>query len=320
MSSLQPSAHDVLSGHLGHLTDTQQQAFTTFKEHITAANLYKPSASSDTAPSHDDATLLRFLRARRFDPVKAQEQFARAEIWRKQHDVDRLYAEFDPEEMEKSRRYYPRWTGRRSKTGLPLYVYRLASLAGQRTSELQAVPAKRRYQRIVVLYENMCRFMFPFCSFLPHPSAPTPISSTMTIIDLEGASLSSLFTLRNHLGEASSLATANYPETLHTICVVNSPSYFPTIWGWIKGWFDENTRSKIFVLGKVTSAADSSSASDAGATLRTLVDSADLPRVYGGELDWAYEDEPSLDDAAKGVLGEVPKGPTIFIDGQAKKP
>ena len=34
---------------------------------------------------------------------------------RKQHDVDNLFATFDPVEFEDCRRFYPRWTGRRDK-------------------------------------------------------------------------------------------------------------------------------------------------------------------------------------------------------------
>jgi hypothetical protein len=86
----------------------------------------------------------------------------------------------------------------------------------------------------IVLYELMTRFSFPLCTALPHPSGTTPISSTTSIIDLEDVSLGALWRLRNHLQEASRLATANYPETLGTIAVVNSPSFFPTVWGWIK--------------------------------------------------------------------------------------
>lgn len=80
----------------------------------------------------------------------------------------------------------------------------------------------------------MTRFTFPLCSHLPHSTSPTPISSTTSIIDLGEASFSSLWRLRNHLQEASTLSTANYPETLHHIAIVNSPSFFPTIWRWIK--------------------------------------------------------------------------------------
>lgn len=80
----------------------------------------------------------------------------------------------------------------------------------------------------------MCRFIFPLCSHLPHSTTPTPISSTLTIIDLESVAFGSMWRLRSHLQEASKLSTANYPETLHTIVIVNSPSFFPTIWNWIK--------------------------------------------------------------------------------------
>ena len=80
----------------------------------------------------------------------------------------------------------------------------------------------------------MTRFVLPLCTYLPHESSPTPISSITTIIDLENASLRQMWNLRGHLQEASELATANYPETINTIAVVNSPSFFPVIWNWLK--------------------------------------------------------------------------------------
>ncbi|KAH9917953.1 CRAL/TRIO domain-containing protein [Fomitopsis serialis] len=300
-------APDVLAGHLGHLTPDHDRAFATFKDILHNAHLYAPPAG--TAPaSHDDPTLLRFLRARRFDPAKALKQFQDAEAWRKQHRVDTLYATFDPDEFESTRKFYPRWTGRRDKNGLPVYVYRLASLAPIK-SELDAVPPPRRYQRIVALYETMTRFVLRLCSHLPHATAPTPVSSVTTIIDLEHVSLSAIWSLRGHLQEASALATANYPETLSTIAVVNSPSFFPTIWSWVKPVFDEGTRRKVHVLGK-----------DPGPVLRTLIDPQDLPRPYGGELDWKFEDEPSLDEDTKKAIGTMPKGPVEFVDGEVRKP
>ena len=81
----------------------------------------------------------------------------------------------------------------------------------------------------------MTRFTLPLCSALPHPGAPeTPISAVTSIIDLTNVSLGTMWSLRHHLQQASELATAHYPETLHTIAVVNAPSFFPTVWGWIK--------------------------------------------------------------------------------------
>jgi len=264
------------TGNLGHLTAAQQQALSTFKANLTKNNLYRPPTNDQNA-SHDEPTLLRFLRARRYDPEKAEKQFSDTEAWRQKHNVDNLFATFDLIELETSKRFYPRWTGRRDKEGRPLYVYRLASLAGPLLKELDAVSPERRYERIVALYEIMTRFILPLCTHLPHTTYPSPITSTTTIIDLAGVSLVSMWSLRNHLQQASALATANYPETLHTIAVVNSPSFFPTIWGWISSWFDEGTRKKIHVLGK-----------EPGSTLLSIIDKENLPKLYGGELEW-YE-------------------------------
>ncbi len=79
--------------------------------------------------------------------------------------------------------------------------------------------------------------------------------------------------------------------------------------GLYQPWFDEGTRNKVHVLGK-----------DPGVVLRTLIDAQDLPKTYGGELDWKFEDEPALDDTTKAVIGEMPKGPAEFIDGEVRKP
>ncbi|KAJ3525732.1 hypothetical protein NMY22_g10452 [Coprinellus aureogranulatus] len=310
------NADIVFAGHLGHLTASQEEALKTFKEKLTAAGLYIPaSEDGSTEPSHDDVLLLRFLRARGFQPDAALAQFRSAMEWRKKHDVENLYATgFTVEEFEDSKRYYPRWTGRRDKNGMPLYVYKISALEPLQR-ELEAIPAERRYQRIIGLYELMCNFYCKLCTYLPHPSSPTPISSTTSIIDLGDAGFSMMFRLRNHFQEASKLATANYPETLSSIVVVNCPSFFPTIWSWLKGWFDEGTRNKIHILSK-----DPESLS----TLLKLVHAKDLPKMYGGELEWTFEDGPNLDDEAKAVLpgGEMPKGPVIFDlkTGTVQKP
>lgn len=103
----------------------------------------------------------------------------------------------------------------------------------QHTDSLTITPRLTSSSRIA-LYEAMTGLVLPLCSHLPHPSAPTPVSSATSIIDLQGVTIGNMWSLRNHLQQASTMATANYPETLNTIAIVNSPSFFPTIWGWIK--------------------------------------------------------------------------------------
>ncbi|KAA1473730.1 CRAL/TRIO domain-containing protein [Dentipellis sp. KUC8613] len=311
MSETSTTYDRVLAGHLGFLTEEQQERFAAFKDNLASARLYQPPSPPSVQPSHDDATLLRFLRARRFEPDKAQRQFTTTEDWRRQQDIGRLYATFPADEFERAKRFYPRWTGRRDKHGVPVYVFRLASLTGPMQKELNAVPVERRYQRIVALWEFMSRFTLPLCTALPHPhDDKTPISTVTSIIDLESVSLGTMWSLRHHLQQASELATAHYPETLHRIAVVNAPAFFPTVWGWIKAWFDEGTRTKVMVLGR-----------NPGEQLRTFIEPHNLPKAYGGELEFAFEDEPVLDEPAREALGgEMPKGPIVFVDGKAVRP
>ena len=67
---------------------------------------------------------------------------------------------------------------------------------------------------------------------------------------------------------------------------------------------DAGTRAKIHVLGK-----------NPAENLLKLIDAENLPRVYGGTLEWEFFDEPILDDAAKEVIGEMPRGPALFVNG-----
>ncbi|KAF7365466.1 CRAL/TRIO domain-containing protein [Mycena venus] len=328
--------YNIFTGHLGHLSSSQEEALVAFKRQLAEAKLYDPEQ-----PSLDDPTLLRFLRARSFSVAGALKQFSDFDKWRREHDVDNLYTTFDSAELENSRRFYPRWTGRRDKaSNSPLFsavhfmVHRMACLSTCTTSRPWIPPSRRNCMphhpnaatngcgysyclqlnpnnikpTSIALYEWMVRFTLPLCSFLPHPTE-TPITCVVTIIDLQDVSIGSMWTLRSHLSESAKLATANYPETLSTIAIVNAPSFFPTIWGWIKGWFDPGTRNKIHILGK-----------NPAETLLKLIDAQDLPRQYGGTLEWEFADEPSLDDATKQAIGEMPKGPTVFVDGKVAKP
>jgi hypothetical protein len=54
--------------------------------------------------------------------------------------------------------------------------------------------------------------------------------------------------------------------------------------------------------------------------LRELVNVQDLPRVYGGELPWVFEDEPILDEDTKAVITYTSRGPVVFTEGEVRKP
>lgn len=97
--------------------------------------------------------------------------------------------------------------------------------------------------------------------------------------------------------------------------VVGAPAFFKSVWEAISQWFDSETRSKIFVL----------SPSESTTFLLSHIAASDLPKEYGGELEWKWQDQPNLDQSTRHLVDEVyqktdrgevfSKGPLIFQDG-----
>ncbi|KAF2459326.1 CRAL-TRIO domain-containing protein [Lineolata rhizophorae] len=291
------------TAHLGHLTEGQQQALDAFKKICADSGYYTPGSpepGEDREATHDDETLLRYLRARRFNPKEAFAQFKDTEDWRKENNLDRLYDTISVDEYEQTRRLYPQWTGRRDRRGIPVYLFEVAHLNSKAVSEYTNSTAKSstaagqpanskvptKMLRLFALYENLTRFVMPLCSAIKERNHPeTPISQSNNIVDISRVSLKQFWNLKNHMQDASTLATAHYPETLDRIFIIGAPAFFPTVWGWIKRWFDPITVSKIFIL----------TSSNTASTLQQYIDPANIPKKYGGELDFEFGMMPVLE-------------------------
>ncbi|KAK9351317.1 CRAL-TRIO domain-containing protein [Lipomyces doorenjongii] len=309
-------------GHLGHLKPEEEEALKNFKERI-ENELYKSGNVEDEFGYYNDALLLRFLRARHFNVQDAIAQFMATEEWRNANEIDTLYRTIDLEQYEETRRLYPQWTGRRDRHGTPVYVFEVKHLDSKTMSAYEKSAVKTQTMarsdgttppkllRLFALYENLIRFVMPLCTVLSDREYPrTPITQSNNIVDISGVSLRMFWNLRGHMQDASTLATAHYPETLGRIFIIGAPSFFPTVWGWIKRWFDPITTSKIFIL----------SHNDMKATLRSYIDPVNLPKQYGGELDFEFGQGPVLDPATKDVLKwegsytDFPHGPIYWTD------
>lgn len=112
--------------------------------------------------------------------------------------------------------------------------------------------------------------------------------------------------------DASTLATAHYPETLDRIFIIGAPAFFPTVWGWIKKWFDPITTSKIFII----------SHADVKRTLESFIDPVNIPMKYGGELEFVFGDMPVPDPALESIVSwndekvpGFPAGPLYWVKG-----
>lgn len=283
------------NGHLGHLTEKEEQALREFKASLEANGLYKHGPPA----SHDDPTLLRYLRARKWVVQDAYKQFSDTENFRGANQIGLLYDTMDIDCYEESKKLYPRWTGRRDKRGIPIYVYQIRHLNSQavaayekssETSFSKAKPDGRtpaRLLRLFALYENLTRFAQPLCTECTDREYPqTPITLSTNIVDISHVSLRMFWNLKGHMQTASELATSHYPETLDRIFIIGAPHYFGTVWGWIKRWFDPVTVSKIFILRP----------NDVIPVLTQFMDITSIPKVYGGELEWTFFEDPTFDD------------------------
>jgi hypothetical protein len=162
---------------------------------------------------------------------------------------------------------------------------------------------------LMALYENLTRFAQPLCTELQdREHNTTPVTLSTNIVDVGGCSMRQYWNLKGHMQAASQLATAHYPETLDRIYIVGAPFFFSTVWGWIKRWFDPITVSKIFVL----------SASEAKATMERFIDEKNIPKKYGGQLDFTYGSMPNLDPAIRKAItweegyDAFPEGPMYW--------
>ncbi|KAI9862201.1 MAG: hypothetical protein M1824_001582 [Vezdaea acicularis] len=330
---------DPFAGHLGHLTAQQKASLEEFKQLCAQEGFFKPPTPENGGKaSHDDQTMLRYLRARKFDQKGAFDQFKDTEQWRATNGIDSLYLNIDINEFEETRRLYPQWTGRRDKRGVPVYLFEVSHLSsktmsaydkavGKGSKAEKKVSAKGgnppKMQRLFALYENLVQLILPICTRLPHERNPeVPITQSNNIVDIRNVGLKQFWNLRSHMQDASVLATAHYPETLDRIFIIGAPSFFPTVWGWIKNWFDPITVSKIFILGT----------HEVKPTLTRFIDIANIPKRYGGELDYEFGMMPLLDPelanaltwtkpAPSGSTQTFPIGPIQMVemdDGEVK--
>lgn len=312
------SAETRLKGHVGHLTTQEESALTQFKQLSAKQGFYTPATDTKKA-SHDDGTLVRYLRARKFVPQDAFAQFKDTEIWRKDNDLDALYEKIDIHDYQEARSVYPQWTGRRDKRGIPVYLYEVGKLDSKKmiaysssTSKSKAKgPSPSRMLRLFALYENLTRFVMPLCSAVPgRPNPETPVDQSNNIVDISNVGLKQFWNLRSHMQDASTLATAHYPETLDRIFIIGAPAFFPTVWGWIKKWFDPITTSKIFIL----------SHHQVLPTLSSFIDIANIPKKYGGGLDFECGKMPLLDQQVRDCLSTTGGSDTerLFLTAPVK--
>ncbi|GMP95833.1 hypothetical protein CsSME_00044722 [Camellia sinensis var. sinensis] len=166
----------------------------------------------------DYHTLLRFLRMRDFDLMKAKDMFLQYLKWREEFEVDTIVKEFKFEEYKDVKKCYPHGFHGVDKYGRPLYIERVGMVDLNAFLQITTIDRFMKYH--VSEQEKTLNWRYPACSV----SAKKHIASTTSILDVKGV-------------------------TLHQLFIVNAGSGFRVLWKALMVFLDARTLAKIQVLG-----------------------------------------------------------------------
>lgn len=215
---------------------------------------------------NNDAVIIRFLRARKFDHKKTFEMFRNYLEWREKNKVDEIFS-YDFPEFPEIKKNYPMGFHKTDKQGRPIYF----EITGQMNLEqiFKHSSTERMLKHQIRQFEYVTNFMLPACS----KKIGKNVSQTLNIMDLRKEttkfmSKKVLEFIKNILG----ISQNYYPEILGNLFVINTGMTFKILWTAVKPFMDEKTKKKITTLG-----------SDYKKKLLEFIDEENLPVLLGGK-------------------------------------
>ncbi|KEZ43136.1 hypothetical protein SAPIO_CDS5027 [Scedosporium apiospermum] len=221
-------------GHPGHLKPEEQAQVHQLRMLLEAEGYTKRL---------DTLTLLRFLRARKFDVMASKKMFMDCEAWRAEINLDDLVPTWDFVEKEEMFKYYPQYYHKTDKDGRPVYIEQLGGI--DLTAMYKITSSDRMLTNLAVEYERLADPRLPACS----RKSGHLLETCCTIMDLKGVTLTKVPQVYSHIRQASALSQNYYPERLGRLYLINAPWGFSTVWSVVKGWIDPVTVQKIHILG-----------------------------------------------------------------------
>ncbi|EFP89026.2 uncharacterized protein PGTG_14867, partial [Puccinia graminis f. sp. tritici CRL 75-36-700-3] len=292
------------------LTPNQIEILKAFRSELEEEGHLKPSETLGT----DDETLIRFLKARKFDLQASKRMITQCLQWRHQFEgigIDGLYEELDPFDFpnrDQVFKYWPIYFHGIDKVGRPVNIQMFGSLD---LSKLYSVIDKQSHFKVLVANcEALTREILPACSHRnqainlqnssqsdhdhhsqansssSHSSASPKITNAFCIVDLKGFTLTQFWQIKNIARTCFSISQDYYPETMGYLAIINAPKSFATIFKAVTPWLSKETISKINILGE-----------DYKSTLLEHIDDENLPSFLGGKCQCDNQFSCSKNDA-----------------------
>ncbi|GAX78312.1 hypothetical protein CEUSTIGMA_g5754.t1 [Chlamydomonas eustigma] len=238
-----------------HLTEEQQKAYDVLHQKLVASKVL-------VAGADDKWTLLRFLKARQYDPDKATLMYMNMAKWRVEHDVETLYKKLEYPELDAVVPYLAHFYHKVDRFGRPVYI----ELVGKHdcTKMMEVTTEKRLVDYHIFHWERFHKLLIPACSKL----AEKKIVAATVILDLAGLGLFSFNQVtRTLLTTLAKIDQDYYPESLGIMFIINTPFIFKTIWAFVNPMLEERTRKKIDYLS----------------TVAEVIPVENLPTIFGGK-------------------------------------
>ncbi|KAF9731696.1 hypothetical protein PMIN06_012650 [Paraphaeosphaeria minitans] len=250
------------NGHPGHTTPEQDAQVHQLRAMLEQAGYTK---------NLDTLTLLRFLRARKFNVELSKQMFVDCEKWRASYadvGVEELVRTFDYQERPQIFKYYPQYYHKTDKEGRPVYIEQLGNV--DLTAMAKITSQERMIQNLVCEYEKMADPRLPACS----RKSGYLLETSCSIMDLKGVGIGKATSVYGYLQAVSAISQNFYPERLGKMYVINSPWGFSGVWSVVKRFLDPVTVNKIHILG-----------SGYQKELLAQVPAENLPKLFGGSCD-----------------------------------
>jgi hypothetical protein len=290
-----------------HLDESELRALAEMRAAVDDASRLEAAGGAGAAAAvaalpaslRSDLALLRFLKARSFDPERAIDMYLSMARWRLSErpgsagggggnggggggDGSRSADDHPnpqppptthqhPKHFEAAfKRHYPHFMHKTDRWGRPV-SFRLLGRADV-DALIQELGTPQNFLRQHLAQNEAFREqILPACS----REAGRAVISGVQVLDLEGFSVSRHFSpcVRAVFPVLSAVDNANFPEHLGSMVILNAPALFRSVWAAVRPFLDARTIRKIVVVGGGEAAR---------VALGALIPPERLPVKYGG--------------------------------------